>query len=416
MSSSAATTLQASRLDLGSALLYAVWAAVALAAEGAGATQLPPGAGTILAVGVALTVGLFVLLSRLPVAEQPAQPTMVTAQSLMAIVWTTLYAYFLAPSLEGAASWLIPGMYASAIALAVPSAGLATLRHLMLAAVLAFLAAPLLGLGLSEIGAVAARLGLGTVALAVCLLSFYAAAHTLERARAELQARNEELAAKVAKIRRHAERDQLTNSYSRRSILEMLGREKARSDRNGEPLCICLLDIDHFKSMNDRFGHQAGDRILSAFARRVRGALRTMDTVNASDLHERRVHRAEGPRLVATEASGPEQPADAVGGALGRVGGEEFIVVLPQTALGGALKSAERLRKAVVRRPFEGLHHVTVSIGIAEYRAGETVANLIGRADQALYAAKNAGRNRVHCATPDGGPSAIVMPDIPAAL
>ena len=86
------------------------------------------------------------------------------------------------------------------------------------------------------------------------------------------------------------------------------------------------------------------------------------------------------------------------------------MVLLPETSIRGALRCAERVRQAVVRRPFEGLHHVTVSIGIAEYRPGETVSSLIGRADEALYGAKHAGRNRVHCATTDGGPNAIVMP------
>ena len=85
-------------------------------------------------------------------------------------------------------------------------------------------------------------------------------------------------------------------------------------------------------------------------------------------------------------------------------------MLLPETSLRGALRCAERVRQAVVRRPFDGLHHVTVSIGIAEYRPGETVSSLIGRADEALYGAKHAGRNRVHCATADGGPNAIVMP------
>jgi diguanylate cyclase (GGDEF)-like protein len=150
---------------------------------------------------------------------------------------------------------------------------------------------------------------------------------------------------------------------------------------------VCLLDIDHFKDMNERFGHVTGDRILAAFARRVRGALRTMDSVNSNGLSS----------------------------AMGRVGSEEFIIVLPLTSLRGALRSAERIRKAIVRRPFEGLHQVTVSIGIAELRPGETVASLIDRADQALNGARNSGRNRVHCATLDGGPNAIVMPDMSAA-
>jgi PleD family two-component response regulator len=238
---------------------------------------------------------------------------------------------------------------------------------------------------------------LSSLVLSVLLGAIYFAARTLAGARDQLQARNAELQAGIERITRRAERDHLTHSYNRRSILEMVGREKARADRSGEVLCVCLLDIDHFKSMNDRYGHLAGDRILAAFARRVRGALRTMDTVNSADL---------------PDASGeePRDPVPAGRSAFGRVGGEEFIVLLPETSLRGALLCAERVRIAVVRRPFDGLHQVTVSIGIAEYRPGETVSSLIGRADEALYGAKHAGRNRVHCATTDGGPNAIVMP------
>jgi diguanylate cyclase (GGDEF)-like protein len=221
----------------------------------------------------------------------------------------------------------------------------------------------------------------------VIAFGLHAAAQILQGEKLQLLASNAELQKELERVKRQAERDQLTNSWSRRSILDMLGREKARAERTSESLCVCLLDIDHFKDMNDRFGHVTGDRILAAFARRVRGALRTMDSVNSNGLKS----------------------------AMGRVGGEEFIIVLPLTSLRGALRSAERIRKAVVRRPFEGLHQVTVSIGIAELRPGETVSSLIERADQALYGAKSAGRNRVHCATLDGGPNAIVMPDMSAA-
>ncbi|MDH5277249.1 MAG: GGDEF domain-containing protein, partial [Gammaproteobacteria bacterium] len=239
------------------------------------------------------------------------------------------------------------------------------------------------------------------LALGMLLTAVYAPVRVLAAARARLQIRNAELQSGIERMKRHAERDHLTNSYSRQFILEMVGREKSRADRSGESLCICILDIDHFKDMNDQFGHLAGDRILAAFARRVRGALRTMDTVN-------------GAGLPASFGTDEGEPALVSRRALGRIGGEEFIVLLPDTSLRGALKCAERVRKAIVRRPFEGLHQVTVSIGIAEYRPGESVSSMLGRADEALYGAKNAGRNRVHCATTDGGPNAIVMPDIPA--
>jgi len=397
----AATGRALDRVDQRAAALYAVWASIASLAHSAGAVPLPGGAGLVLSVGGALTLALFIGLGRLPEAEQPGGATLVTAQSLMGIVWSTLYAWYAVASAGGAV--LSVGMYLSAIALAMPAASLPALGRLMLAAALASASTPLLhqavlvesGAGINALGLLQSLLA--SLVLSVLLGAIYLAARTLASAREQLQARNAELEAGIERVTRRAERDHLTNSYNRQSILEMVGREKSRADRSGEVLCVCLLDIDHFKNMNDRFGHQAGDRILAAFARRVRGALRTMDSVNTGGL----------PVTLGEERS---EPVPAGRSAFGRVGGEEFIVLLPETSLRGALRCAERVRQAVVRRPFDGLHHVTVSIGIAEYRPGETVSSLIGRADEALYGAKHAGRNRVHCATTDGGPNAIVMP------
>ncbi|MBL8200982.1 MAG: GGDEF domain-containing protein [Chromatiales bacterium] len=382
-------------LEQRTAVLYTVWAVVAGLAHAAGAVPLPPGAGLVLVLGSVLTLGLFTFVPRRPTAGRPAgDSTLVAGQSLMGIAWATLYIWFAGPS--AGAAVLGVGMYLSAIALALPGTSLPVLGRLMVAAGLASLATPLLQQpGLADVGLLTALLP--SLVLVVLLTAMHLAARTLAGAREQLQARNAELQAGIERIARRAERDHLTNSYNRQSILEMVGREKARADRSGESLCVCLLDIDHFKDMNDRYGHQAGDRILAAFARRVRGALRTMDVLNSGGV----------PTATVTEQIGP-----AGRSALGRVGGEEFIVLLPDTSLRGALRCAERVRKAVVRRPFDGLHQVTVSIGIAEYRPGETVSSLIGRADQALYGAKHAGRNRVHCATTDGGPNAIVMPDL----
>jgi GGDEF domain-containing protein len=387
--------------DLRPAALYAIWAAVAGSAHAMGVVPVVSGGGLILGLGSALTVVLFLGIARLPAVDQPPTSALVTGQALMGTVWATLYAWFSGASAGGAV--LSVSMYLSAIALALPGASLSSLGRLMMAAATASFVTPLLyqvlpvasGSVASVVGRLAALLP--SFVLIVLLTVVYFVARTLATARQELQARNAELLAGIQRITRHAERDHLTNSYNRESILEMASREKARADRSGEPLCVCLLDIDHFKNMNDRFGHQTGDRILAAFARRVRGALRTMDTVNSSGF----------PLSPDGESSEPVVPGRS---AFGRVGGEEFIVLLPGTSLGGALKCAERVRKAVVRRPFDGLHQVTVSIGIAEYRPGETVSSLIGRADEALYGAKNSGRNRVHCATTDGGPNAIVMP------
>jgi GGDEF domain-containing protein len=390
------------------AVVYGAWALIAAIAHGTGAVPLPGGGALVLGVGTALTLALFLGLAGLPRVDQPDDAVLVLAQSLMGIVWTTLYAWFAGGAPLGGV--LAVGMYLSAIGLALPGAEVPTLGRLMLAAGGASVLTPLLRQATlpADPGALLAAL-LPSLVLGVLCTVMFLAARALARAREELTARNAELQAGIERIARRAERDQLTNSYNRQSILELVGRERARADRSGESLCLCLLDIDHFKDMNDRFGHQAGDRILAAFARRVRGALRTMDVLNSGGLP---AEIAGG--LGGSPAGGgaDDRVGPAGRSAFGRVGGEEFIVLLPDTSLRGALRCAERVRKAVVRRPFDGLHQVTVSIGIAEYRPGETVSSLIGRADQALYAAKHAGRNRVHCATEGGGPSAIIMPDL----
>lgn len=372
----------AHRYAWGTLALYALWAAVAGVAHHAGAAVLESGSGLILATGIGLTLGVFLLLARLPAVDQPALSSMVTAQALMGIVWTTLYSHF-----ATGATLLATGMSVTAVLYALPVVSGPVLAGIGLAALAAGAGRVLLGLAQDGRAGLSAGL-LGLAVLAIPVMLAVAMGRRLAMERSRQQERWDELRQALDRSTRRADRDQLTNSYSRRFIVEMLGREKARSDRSGEGFCVLLMDIDHFKDINDRHGHLAGDRILASFTRRVRAELRDMDSVN---------------RQGAGQSS------------LGRYGGEEFIVVLPQTSMRGALRAAERIRKAVVRQPFEGAAPVTVSIGIAEYRAAESVSDLLARADGALYAAKNGGRNRVHCATRDGGGSAVIMPEIPRA-
>jgi diguanylate cyclase (GGDEF)-like protein len=158
-------------------------------------------------------------------------------------------------------------------------------------------------------------------------------------------------------------RDELTGSHNRRHMLGLIEKEKQRSDRHGRRFCLCLLDIDFFKRINDTYGHAAGDTVLRAFAQTVQNQVRACDS-------------------------------------FGRYGGEEFLLMLPETAAPEALLLAERVRMAIERlRCADGGSEIvlTVSIGVAEYRSGEPIAQTVGRADEALYLAKSGGRNRVMC-------------------
>jgi diguanylate cyclase (GGDEF)-like protein len=155
-------------------------------------------------------------------------------------------------------------------------------------------------------------------------------------------------------VGRLARTDALTGVANRRAWDDELPRELARSTRSGQPLCVALLDLDHFKAYNDQYGHQAGDRLLKAAAAAWQSRLRKTDL-------------------------------------LARYGGEEFAVLLPDCGLDSAMEIAERLRTA---QP-EG----TCSIGVAAWGGREATTQLVDRADRALYAAKEGGRDR-SCAAP----------------
>jgi diguanylate cyclase len=156
-------------------------------------------------------------------------------------------------------------------------------------------------------------------------------------------------------------RDPLTGAHNRRYLLNMLRQEESRSDRSGEAFCIAILDLDFFKTINDRFGHQVGDEVLKACATCGTQAVRPMDC-------------------------------------FGRYGGEEFEVVLAQTNLEDARTVAERIRSAIDNLRFPNIDpklNVTVSIGIAQYHPKESAEETEKRADVALYRAKALGRNRI---------------------
>jgi len=155
-------------------------------------------------------------------------------------------------------------------------------------------------------------------------------------------------------VGRLARTDSLTGVPNRRAWDEELPRELARAAWSGQPMCVALLDLDHFKQYNDRHGHQAGDRFLKEAAAAWQAVVRKTDMVT-------------------------------------RYGGEEFAILLPDCDLEDAMEIADRLRTA---QP-EG----TCSLGIAQWDGREDVTALVARADRALYAAKEAGRDRIHADT-----------------
>ena len=156
--------------------------------------------------------------------------------------------------------------------------------------------------------------------------------------------------------------DSLTGSLSRPAFLEQSDKEMTRSKRYHRPLSVMMIDIDHFKLVNDNYGHAAGDSVLQIFVEAIQEVIRTTDF-------------------------------------LGRVGGEEFALLLPDTSLNSAHHLAERVRERINKYPYLAggmLIDVTASLGVAEIQEFDSdIKALLNRADEALYTAKQAGRNRV---------------------
>lgn len=166
----------------------------------------------------------------------------------------------------------------------------------------------------------------------------------------------------ATRLQESARRDVLTEALTRRAMEEVAADELARSRRHTLPLSLLLLDIDHFKLVNDQYGHAAGDAALRQFAAAVRRCLRREDI-------------------------------------FGRLGGEEFCALLPNTPVGGAAQLAERIRQSVANLAVEaGGHRLSLKVSIGVASLGEQGGNweeLVNQADRAMYAAKRAGRNRV---------------------
>jgi diguanylate cyclase len=180
----------------------------------------------------------------------------------------------------------------------------------------------------------------------------------------EYQQQVQKLEGEMAVLSDRLHEDQLTQLLNRRGLARAFEAEISRADRYQRPLCLAVLDVDDFKHLNDRLGHQAGDLALVHLARIVRRSIRPTDVIS-------------------------------------RYGGEEFVILLPETLLDEAVRVMARVQRELTRRIFLHNHErvlITFSAGVAQRVSGEQQDELIARADRALYHAKQAGKNRVAAA------------------
>jgi diguanylate cyclase (GGDEF)-like protein len=204
----------------------------------------------------------------------------------------------------------------------------------------------------------------GTAALAWVVTTSYVRERRHHQATRDLA---EQLQRANARLSAEARHDALTGALSRRYFLDQLRREIMHAQAGGNPLCVAIADLDHFKQINDRFGHPAGDRALVHFVETCRDGLRVHD-------------------------------------AIGRLGGEEFGILLPNTTLEAGREVVERLRSRLRTTPSERLPaavSLSVSIGITGLSRYDQPERIMSRADLALYAAKSGGRDRIEVLPPD---------------
>jgi diguanylate cyclase len=173
-----------------------------------------------------------------------------------------------------------------------------------------------------------------------------------------------ELESELEEISEKVREDALTGSLNRRGLDEALTRETARAERYGNALCVSVIDLDNFKKLNDNHGHHAGDEALVHLVKVVKALLRPSDSI-------------------------------------GRYGGEEFVILLPETTLEAGKIVIERLQRELTKQFFLANNEkllITFSAGVAQLRPGESESAVVQRADQAMYQAKQAGKNRVFIA------------------
>ena len=305
--------------------------------------------------GLVTLMALFFVLFRSGLNLRFADPSLTTEQIGAAILFLAYVMYHAGPAREALTLLYLVAMLFGVLRL---NAG-----RLMVLAFLALSAhGTVLHLSYLRNPAMDVRAALIEFGVLMIVLPWFAVmGGYVNRLRVRLSESHKELRRAFDRLGELAIRDELTGVYNRRYLMETLAQERSRAERLADAFSVCLIDIDHFKSVNDTLGHAAGDAVLKHFAALAPHGLRGIDT-------------------------------------FGRFGGEEFLIVLPGTDRAGAIAAGERVRAAAAATAFPGLpagRQVTITVGVATHAKGEDTTALLARADQALYQGKHAGRNRV---------------------
>jgi diguanylate cyclase (GGDEF)-like protein len=354
---------------------YALWTVIALVAWAGGLIAMPVWLMVAMVAGVTLSNAWFWYMLSSGRSLSYADPSMTKAQVMLGLFWILVV---IGASHKDRSLMMV--VYIVIMLFGIFRLDREDFLRLTGLALVGYIVVVAADLAVREVQVDMFTEAVRFLVLTSCLLWCTFFGSHVAQLRATLRRQNDALQQHVKDAERIAERDHLTSAYNRRYIMQALEQERSRSERRHAPFAIIIFDLDHFKNINDHHGHVTGDRVLSRFAQVARRELRAVDIISPG----RRRH------------------------AFGRFGGEEFIALLPETGLEGARHCAERMQEVMAEERFENGISVTFSAGIAVYRYGETIEQTLSRADDALYRAKNAGRNRVYEEKPASRPNKVV--------
>lgn len=302
--------------------------------------------------------GIFFFLIRTGLNKRFKDPSLTAAQIIVAILWMGALSYFATSELRGS-------MIALFLVIFIFGVFRLSLREFfaLVAVAIAVYAASILLLHHNQPEAVDLYLeAIRCVILLATLGWFSLLGNYIYQLRQKMARTNVELKKALDTIQQLAIHDELTNVYNRRHMFTILNREKAFSDRVKQPFTICLIDLDDFKKVNDTYGHLAGDVVLKDLTTAIKRKIRREDY-------------------------------------MARYGGEEFLIIFKgPRSVEDSMESAERLRSLAEELTFAEMLSsvkITISIGMTIYRQGEPIDSFLSRADEALYMAKNEGKNQV---------------------
>lgn len=342
--------------------LYSLWCGLAWTSDFLGYTALPRESAIVVLAGILATNGLFLLVTCSKVIHQPPQSTVALTQCVFGITWATLYTF-----LSSGVGELVPGIYITVFLFAMSNLRPEVLPPLAIFSAVSYsfillakwLLNPITTYFWQDSVGLALYIGLSGWLL---IRARKPAQETSTRPRSE-----ESLQLMANDIDQAEDRDYFTKSFNQRYIMDSLVREKGWTDRSNNPFSICIMDIDAPADAGKEPSPTARDRTLREFSQRVRSALRAMDALNPT----------------------------GIGRTFGQFSNQEYIVILPHTNLQGARRCAERIREAVSGEPFSDSRTLTVSVGVTEYQRGETMADLLSRAEKSLDTAVEAGGNQM---------------------